>query len=133
MPRGHSATSPPGGTSGGGYERILLVEDEKALRVGTARILLGHGYDVLVASHGVEALEIFDDEADGIDLVVIDVVMPRMKGDELGRKPPERRPEPPVVFMSGYDFSAAPMGGRLLTKPVDEESLLPAVREAMDG
>jgi PAS domain S-box-containing protein len=121
------------GTFEGGHERILLVEDEKALRVGTARILTAHGYDVVVASDGVEAMEVFDSDGPTIDLVVTDVVMPRMRGDELGRLLFERRPEVPVIFMSGYDFSAAPMTGRLLTKPVDEETLLRAVREAMNG
>ena len=127
-----AAAEPTVDACGGGYERILLVEDEKALRAATARILVAHGYDVLVASDGMEALEIFEDEGDRIDVVVTDVVMPRMKGDELSRRLVERRPEVAVIFMSGYDFSAAPLNGRLLTKPVDEETLLRAVREAID-
>ena len=52
----------PGGDPLGGHERILLVEDEKALRIATARILAGHGYEVIAASDGVEALEFLEEE-----------------------------------------------------------------------
>jgi signal transduction histidine kinase/CheY-like chemotaxis protein len=117
----------------GGHERILLVEDEVALRAGTARILTERGYDVLVASDGVNALEVLDNEGSTIDLVVTDVVMPRMRGDELSRVLVERWPGVPILFMSGYDSGDAPLIGRLLEKPVSEDELLRAIREAIDG
>ena len=115
-----------------GHERILLVEDEKALRVATARILAGHGYDVIAAADGVEALEFLDDEPD-IDVVVTDLAMPRMRGDELARVISERRPGTRVIMMTGYDNGDSSPAGRLLAKPVGEEELLRAIREVVDG
>ena len=95
-------------------ERILLVEDEAALRVGTARILLEQGYDVLVAVDGVEALEVFDRGA-----------RHDRPGGHRRRDAPDagRRARPllvggaqtsPVIFMSGYAAGDAPLAGRLL-------------------
>ncbi|HVL06642.1 MAG TPA: PAS domain S-box protein [Acidimicrobiales bacterium] len=115
-----------------GRERILLVEDEKSLRVATARILTGHGYQVIAASDGVEALEFLDDEPD-IDVVVTDIAMPRMRGDELARVIGERRPGTRVIMMTGYNKEDGPTSGRLLAKPVAEEELLRAIREVVDG
>jgi PAS domain S-box-containing protein len=132
------ADDPPPGrdeTSGdplGGNERILLVEDEKSLRVATARILAGHGYEVIAASDGVEALEFFDDEPD-IDVVVTDIAMPRMRGDELVRAITARRPGTRVIMMTGYNSGEASTTGRVLAKPVGEEELLRAIREVVDG
>jgi two-component system, cell cycle sensor histidine kinase and response regulator CckA len=116
----------------GGSERILLVEDEDALREGTARLLLARGYVVLTAADGVEALEVMDREERPIDVVVTDVAMPRMRGDELARRVREDHPGVPVLFMSGYDSGGAPPAGRLLPKPVAEQDLLRAIREVMD-
>ena len=134
--RGAEETGPAGDgaadDSQGGQERILLVEDEALLRVATARILAGHGYDVLVASDGVEALDIFDREPD-IDLVVTDIIMPRMRGDQLARLVTERRRGMQVIMMTGYDSGDAPLTGRLLAKPVTEDELLRTIREVLDG
>jgi hypothetical protein len=116
----------------GGHERILLVEDEAALRVATARILAGHGYEVIAASDGVEALEFLEDEPD-IDIVVTDIAMPRMRGDELARVISERRPGTRVIMMTGYDKGEGSNAGRLLAKPVGEQELLRAIREVVDG
>jgi signal transduction histidine kinase len=115
----------------GGTERILLVEDEVGLRVGTARILAEQGYEVLVASDGIEALEVFDGEDGMIDIVLSDVVMPRMRGDDLARILADRAPGIPVILLSGYD-SDARVTGPLLPKPVGEAVLLRAIREALD-
>lgn len=127
-PQGGEATDDPLG----GNERILLVEDEKALRVATARILAGHGYQVIAASDGVEALEFFADEPD-IDVVVTDIAMPRMRGDELARLITARRPGTRVIMMTGYNSGETAATGRLLAKPVGEEELLRAIREVVDG
>jgi len=123
------------GPSPGGKERILLVEDEAALRIGTARILSERGYEVLVASDGAEALEIFRSQrADHtpIDVVVSDVAMPKMRGDELERRLIKLEPSIRMIFLSGYDSADAPLIGRLLPKPVSETALLKAIREALD-
>jgi PAS domain S-box-containing protein len=119
--------------SEGGGERILLVEDEPALRAGTAEILLERGYDVLVASDGVDALEVLECEPGKIDVVVTDVVMPRMRGDELARILVANDPDLPVIFMSGYASGPSSVSGRLLQKPVAEHVLLRALREVLDG
>jgi PAS domain S-box-containing protein len=123
---------PPKDDPLGGNERILLVEDEKALRIATARILAGHGYEVIAASDGVEALEFFEEEPD-IDVVVTDIAMPRMRGDELARLITARRPGARVIMMTGYDSGDGSTAGRLLAKPVGEEELLRAIREVVDG
>ena len=117
----------------GGRERILLVEDEPALRAGTARMLADRGYTVLVATDGVDALELLADEVLGVDLVVTDVAMPKMRGDELARVLAVRAPQVPVIFVSGYDSGDDPLPGRVLPKPLSEDVLLRAVREVLDA
>lgn len=116
---------------GGGHERILLVEDEPSLRVATARLLEDQGYVVVVAVDGYDALDVFERESGAIDLVITDVAMPRMRGDELARRLVARKPGLQVLFVSGYDSGGAPLTGRLLTKPVAEETLMSAVREVL--
>lgn len=118
---------------GAGHERILLVEDEEPLRVATARLLAEYGYDVLVAVDGQDALEIFEREADAIDLVLTDVAMPRMRGDTFAARLAELQSPVPLVFMSGYDSGEAPQAGHLLAKPVQEDVLLRTIREILDG
>jgi two-component system, cell cycle sensor histidine kinase and response regulator CckA len=118
---------------GAGTERILLVEDEKALREGTARLLRSQGYEVVTAADGLEALAIMDSGERPIDMVVTDVAMPRMRGDELHRRLTGTHPALPVLFMSGYDSRAAELPARLLAKPVAENELLTAIREMLDG
>jgi len=135
--RGADTTPAPAGGAAvdapeGGHERILLVEDEAALRMGTARILVEQGYEVLVACDGVEALEVFEREGVALDVVVTDVAMPRMRGDELALRLGERSPAMPVIFLSGYDPGDTPLTGRLLAKPVAEDALLRAIREVLD-
>ena len=117
-----------------GTGRLLLVEDEPSLRVGTARILSANGYDVLAAADGVEALDMFDEMQGEFDLVITDVVMPRMRGDELAERLAEKAGAPPVLFLSGYDPEEhVPLRGRLLPKPVPEEVLMRTIREVIDG
>jgi two-component system, cell cycle sensor histidine kinase and response regulator CckA len=118
---------------GAGSERILLVEDEQALRDGTARLLQSRGYEVVTASDGLDALAIMDREERPIDMVVTDVAMPRMRGDELHEHLAGTHPALPVLFMSGYDSGASELPGRLLPKPVLEHELLTAIREMLDG
>jgi PAS domain S-box-containing protein len=117
----------------GGNERILFVEDEEPLRVGTARLLKEYGYDVLVAADGLEALQVFAQEADTIDLVLTDVAMPRMRGDVFAARLATLHAKVPLVFMSGYDSGETPLTGRLLAKPVQEDELLRTIREVLDG
>ncbi len=117
----------------GGHERLLLVEDEASLRFVTERILSEHGYEVFVASDGVHALEVFDRLGGAVDLVVSDVVMPRMRGDELAQRLIERQPSMRLLLMSGYVWNDVDLPGRLLEKPVSEADLLRAIREVLDA
>jgi signal transduction histidine kinase len=85
-------------------QTILLVEDEAAIRKLAARTLSDAGYRVITAGDGVEAVEISRDLLDKIDLLVSDVVMPRMSGPDLLRVLRKEKPELQVLFMSGYSF-----------------------------
>ena len=112
-------------------ETILLVEDEDAVRESTRRILADSGYQVVVATNGIQALEIWE-ERTSIDLVLTDVVMPRMSGEELaGRLAPDAR----VLYMSGYtDHQIRPdQVGMLVEKPFGSAQLLRKVREALSA
>ena len=85
-----------------GKGKVLLVEDEDAVRSFASRALATRGYTVLEAASGAEALEIMDREHGQVDLVVSDVVMPEMDGPTLLRHLRERNPKVRIVFMSGY-------------------------------
>ena len=126
------ASEPPAPAAAGGNERILLVEDEAALRLITARILAEHGYSVLTAPDGVHALEILERGSEKIDLLVTDMAMPRMNGDKLAQRLVERGIGVPVVFLTGHAASAQASSGRLLSKPVALDDLMRTIREALD-
>jgi CheY-like chemotaxis protein len=129
---GPSTLISPAASLDGGHERILLVEDEAALRMTTSRILSGRGYDVVTAVDGLDALEVFDRLGHAVDLVLADVTMPRMRGDEMARLLEARLPDIRVIFMSGYDSGNSSTSRRVLAKPVGEDELLRAVREVLD-
>jgi len=121
-----------------GTETILVVEDEDALRHLTRRVLEAHGYRVLVAGGGAEALEVVARHAAPIDLVVSDVVMPGMAGPELVQRLAERQPDLRALFVSGYtDESIAQHkvfrpGVNYLAKPFSREGLAERVRAILD-
>lgn len=132
--------SPPAKPSAGpeGTETILLVEDEPGVRRASQMLLERSGYRVLVAVDGQEAVEIFEREADRIELVLTDVVMPRMSGFEAAARIQEIK-EVPVVFCSGYAARAVngeekiPPGAKILAKPYPPAVLRSAIREALDN
>jgi len=121
-----------------GTETILLVEDEVSIRNFAKRILTGLGYRVLIAGDGQEALDLQARHDGPIDLLVSDVVMPRLSGGELAQQLWQRLPGLPVVFLSGYapdsgliaSFPAA--GQTLISKPFTAEVLGRAVRETLN-
>jgi len=86
----------------GGSGTVLIVEDEESVRRLAHRILVAHGYRVLEASTGDEALEVWAQHHDEIDILVTDVVMPKMGGPALADRLRSDRPDLPVVFCSGY-------------------------------
>jgi len=84
-----------------GTGTILLVEDEPMVRTVAERALSRHGYSVMTASNGEDALEILA-QADGVDLLISDVVMPVMDGPSMVREARKTHPDVPILFMSGY-------------------------------
>ncbi len=119
-------------------ETILVVEDEDPLREVACRVLTRHGYEVLSASNGPDALELAA-SVERIDLLLSDVIMPQMLGKELATRLTEVRPDLRVVYMSGYaqpvlaSSSGLEPGVRLIEKPFTAEALLAKVRAALDG
>ncbi|HTS40989.1 MAG TPA: ATP-binding protein [Xanthobacteraceae bacterium] len=129
-------TAPLAATDYTGQGKILLVEDEEALRVLNARGLVSRGYDVLEAGNGVEALEVFNREGGKIDLVVSDVMMPEMDGPTLLKELRQRNPALKIVFVSGYAEDAfgknKPEGQfDFLAKPFTLKQLVTKVKETM--
>jgi two-component system, cell cycle sensor histidine kinase and response regulator CckA len=121
-----------------GSELILLVEDEPAVRSLAERILLRHGYHVLAAGSGVEALALAGSAHGQIDLLVTDVVMPEMGGVELAQRMLELRPDTRVLFISGYAADTLPLTdvqGRtlhFLEKPFSPARFADTVRRILD-
>ncbi len=122
-----------------GQGTILLVEDEEGLRTLNARGLKSRGYTVLEAGNGVEALELLNERAEGVDLVVSDVVMPEMDGPTLLKELRRRDPDLKIIFVSGYAEEAfekhLPEGGQFafLPKPFTLKQLVAAVKETLAG
>ncbi len=122
-----------------GTETIFLVEDDEVVRSMSVEILTSLGYSVLEAADGVEALQACKRYHGTIDLLLTDVVMPRMNGSELAKKVLESRPEIKVLFMSGYTDEAIVKHGILqddvlfLQKPITPKNLSKALRQALEG
>ncbi|HKO93501.1 MAG TPA: ATP-binding protein, partial [Polyangiaceae bacterium] len=120
-----------------GRETLLICEDEVRVRALTASFLRGGDYEVLVASSGKEALEIFEQRRD-VALLVTDVVMPEMNGVQLARQLRERMPQLRVLYLSGYTAtiidSRTDLGAQdeVLAKPFTRSELLSRVRRALD-
>jgi len=116
---------------------VLLVEDQPALRAVTARLLGRAGYNVLTAASGPDALALAEATAGRIDLLLTDVVMPDMLGQQLAVLLRERRPEIRIIFTSGFARPALEHGGHqlegpLLQKPFSAGELLAQVAETLD-
>ncbi len=122
----------------GGTETLLLVEDEDSVREVAREILLSHGYTVPEARDGIEALDVCRRIRGTLDLLLTDVIMPRMNGRELAERILTMRPGTRVLYMSGYPGSAIAHHGVLdvgesyLQKPFTLDALLGKVREVLD-
>jgi two-component system, cell cycle sensor histidine kinase and response regulator CckA len=117
-------------------ERILLVEDNDAVRKSTAKLLAALGYEVETACDGVEALARWDTLT--VNMVLTDLAMPRLSGVELAAQLCTRTPGLPIVFMSG-DLNVAELReqveqgrARFLQKPVSLRELAEVTREVLD-
>lgn len=119
-----------------GSARILLVEDEDAVRAFSARALGNKGYEVLQAASGEEALALVNGDGGKIDLVVTDVVMPQMDGPTLAREIRQKFPDIKIIFISGYteDRFKSQMDDKIwfLPKPFTLRTLAVKVKEVLE-
>lgn len=120
--------------AGHGHETILLVEDEEGIRMMTRTYLQSLGYEVLDAGNGPQALRISREHQGYIDILVADIVMPEMKGDELARILRRERPGIRAIFMSGYS-NAQDLDStiRVVEKPFAFPDLGREIRQALDA
>jgi two-component system, cell cycle sensor histidine kinase and response regulator CckA len=114
---------------------ILLVEDEDMVRAVAERALTRHGYDVLTACNGEEALDLLKQNA-GVDLIVTDVVMPIMDGPAMAALARKAHPDLPILFMSGYAEeqlrkTISIENVNFLPKPFSVQQLAEAAKQAL--
>jgi len=123
----------------GSGQTVLVVEDEPALREVTRRILADNGYQVTAVATGPQALVALTHRLDHIDVLLTDIVMPQMQGQELAAKILALHPGTRVVFMSGYTqglLSAQGVlepGNHLIEKPFSEATLLTKLHEVLSA
>ena len=113
---------------------ILVVDDDKAVCDLTGTMLELNGYPALRASSGQEAVELFHSNVDRIELLVVDIVMPKMSGPIVAQELRNLRPHLPVLFISGLvsqsNFQGV-MGGWFLPKPYTQKLLVTKVQQLM--
>ena len=127
----HGSENPSRGSGGG--EAILLVEDEPAVRQLFAQALVRAGYRVFEARNGPEALKVFDQHGDAIDMLLTDMRMPYMGGGELAQHLRARRATLKLLCISGYpNTETDDLGAEFLAKPFSRDDLLRKVREVLD-
>jgi PAS domain S-box-containing protein len=122
-----------------GTETILLVEDNPSVRQLTSRLLRAKGYDVLAAKSGKEALALADKHPGTISLLLTDVVMPQLSGQDLAKQLLRKRPHLKILFMSGYagiapgDQAVTDPDTAFIQKPFNADQLARRVRDVLDG
>jgi two-component system cell cycle sensor histidine kinase/response regulator CckA len=122
-----------------GRETVLLVEDEPMVRALAREVLEQYGYTVICAADGQEGLDICRGFEGRIDLVITDVVMPRMSGRELAESVASIRPDARILYMSGFTDDAIVRHGMLdedfpfIQKPFSPELLASKTRELLDA
>jgi PAS domain S-box-containing protein len=133
-----SPTPAPRKQAQGGDETILLAEDNEDVRNLAVRVLKKGGYTVLVAADGDQAVEVFKEHADDVDLVMLDLVMPRLGGREAGEQIRKIKGDIRILFASGYDPTTVGKEisdldrSNLLMKPFGIPELFQKVREILD-
>jgi PAS domain S-box-containing protein len=145
-PQGHAVERPTtpiieqGTDAQCGHETILLVEDEMALRELARIVLEDYNYRILEAGSGVQALKVWEEHKDEIDMLLTDMVMPEgMTGRDLAEKLQAEKPKLKVLYSSGYSpdvvggYFKLPENSRFLAKPYQPPVLAQAVRECLDN
>jgi two-component system cell cycle sensor histidine kinase/response regulator CckA len=122
-----------------GRGTVLLVEDDETVRRIAERVLTRAGYDVLKAGEGAEAMALSRQHAGVIQVLVTDLVMPRMNGSDLAQRLMAERPGIRVLFISGYDRDSAHVvgpqgpGTDFIEKPFSPELLLERVGRLLES
>ena len=122
----------------GGTETVLLIDDEKLIRDLCEKALTGFGYTVLMAPDGESALKLYNREYEQIDLVILDLIMPRMSGTHCFEEIRRINPEARVIIASGYSDEGAMRkslknrASRFIDKPFNVKGLLRMIREVLD-
>jgi CheY-like chemotaxis protein len=117
----------------------LVVDDDAAVRSTTRRMLETFGFTVIEACDGQDGVERFDARASELAIVILDMTMPRLNGEEAFREIRRRRDDVPVILMSGYDevestrgFTSKGLAG-FLQKPFSPTDLARKLRAALEG
>jgi len=132
MPR-PAVSHDTGGAPAPAHETILLVEDEPAVRQLFAQALIRSGYRVYEARNGQEAMQVFDQHGDTIDLLLTDMRMPYMGGAELAHHLRARRRTLKLLCVSGFPGATDnDLKADFLAKPFSRDDLLAKVREVLD-
>jgi signal transduction histidine kinase/CheY-like chemotaxis protein len=119
-------------------KRVLVVEDEPQVRAIAARALASVGFEVLQATNGASALQLFREQTTPLDVIVTDVVMPQLSGPELARAVRKLCPQIGLVFMSGFPESMQDSradefdDAAFLSKPFSPQELIDAVRQRIE-
>lgn len=122
-----------------GKETILFVEDDEDVRSFASVALKNFGYKIIEARTGKNALQIIKSKINIFDLIVTDLIMPEMNGQDLAKKVYEIQPNSKILFVSGYTFEHLLKDGEIeeginfLQKPYTIQSLLKRIRNILDG
>jgi two-component system, cell cycle sensor histidine kinase and response regulator CckA len=126
------------GSARGGSETVLIAEDHDGLRELAIESLANLGYTVLAAADGESALNAFQSHRDEIDLLLLDVVLPKLGGPEVYSRIHAERPDIPVIFATGYSADMALLQKAeqkelpIIQKPYSPKDLARKVRESLD-
>lgn len=122
----------------GGKERILFVDDEVSIAAAVTEILQRLGYDVVSKTQAIEALKLFQTRPHDFDLVITDMTMPKMTGDELAKEVLRIRGDVPVIICTGFSAKLTEEGAKeigiraVVMKPFDAADLARTVRKVLD-
>jgi CheY-like chemotaxis protein len=121
-----------------GTETVLLAEDDATLRIFFRNVLAEHGYTVVVAEDGEDAIRKFIEQKDAIQLCVLDMIMPKKSGKEVFEAIQKMKPGIKVIFSSGYTADKVlreglPADSTFIAKPAPPQDYLKKIRELLDG